>query len=55
MQDVYAFVGAGPSPGVAQACFSRGQERFGPADYKIWATKAISRDSVGRGNWSRQG
>jgi hypothetical protein len=49
MQDVYAFIGAEPSPGVARMCFSRGQERFGPADHKIWATKAVSRDSVGTG------
>ncbi len=49
MQDVYAFIGAEPLPGVARTCFSRGQERFGPADYKIWATKAISKDSVGTG------
>ena len=49
MQDVYAFIGAEPMPGVARTGFSRAQERFGPADYKIWATKTISRDSVGTG------
>jgi hypothetical protein len=49
MHEVYAFAGVGPAPGVAQACFSSERERFGPADYKIWATSAISTDSVGTG------
>jgi hypothetical protein len=49
MQGVYAFVGVGPAPGVARECFSVDRERFGPADHKIWATSAISADSVGRG------
>ena len=49
MRQVYAFIGVGPAPGVAQACFSGDRERFGPADHKIWATSKISGDSVGRG------
>jgi Sulfotransferase family len=49
MADVNAFIGAGPAPGVARECFSTERERFGPADYKIWATSAISSDSVGKG------
>jgi hypothetical protein len=49
MEDVYSFIGVGPAPGVAQACFSEEREQFGPADHKIWATSAISGDSVGRG------
>ncbi len=49
MRKVYAFIGADPAPGVARACFSRDRERFGPADHKIWATSAISGDSVGTG------
>jgi hypothetical protein len=49
MQDVYAFLGVGPAPGVAEACFSDEREQFGPADHKIWATSAISGDSVGKG------
>jgi hypothetical protein len=49
MQGVYAFLGVGPAPGVAQACFSGERERFGPADHKIWATSSVSGDSVGRG------
>ena len=28
-----------------------GEEKFGPADYKIWYTSGISADSIGRG-WS---
>ena len=38
MREVYAFIGARPAPGVAQACFSDDRERFGPGDHKIWAT-----------------
>ena len=49
MRDVYEFIGVRPAPGVAQACFSGDQERFGPSDHKIWATSKISGDSVGRG------
>jgi hypothetical protein len=49
MQGVYAFLGVGPAPGVAQACFSGERQRFGPADHKIWATSSVSGDSVGRG------
>jgi hypothetical protein len=49
MQGVYAFLGVGPAPGAAQACFSGERERFGPADHKIWATSSVSGDSVGRG------
>jgi hypothetical protein len=49
MQEVYAFIGVRPAPGVAQACFTGDRERFGPADHKIWATSRISGDSVGRG------
>jgi hypothetical protein len=49
MRGVYEFVGVGPAPGVARACFSGDRERFGPADHKIWATSKISADSVGRG------
>jgi hypothetical protein len=49
MADVYAFVGVGPAPGVAEACFSAERERFGPADHKIWATSSVSGQSVGQG------
>lgn len=49
MREVYAFLGVGPAPGVAQACFSGERERFGPADFKIWATSSVNGDSVGRG------
>ena len=49
MAEVYAFIGVGSAPGVARECFSTERERFGPADYKIWATSAISGDSVGKG------
>jgi hypothetical protein len=49
MARVYAFLGVGPAPGAARACFSGDRERFGPADHKIWATSSVSGDSVGRG------
>jgi hypothetical protein len=49
MAKTYEFIGVAPAPGVAQACFSGDRERFGPADYKIWATSRISGDSIGKG------
>jgi Sulfotransferase family len=49
MREVYAFIGVGPAPGIARACFSRDREHFGPADHKIWATSQVSGDSVGKG------
>jgi protein-tyrosine sulfotransferase len=49
MGEVYEFIGVGPAPGVAKACFSGDRERFGPGDHKIWATSEITGDSVGRG------
>jgi hypothetical protein len=45
------FLGVAAAPGISERCFSAERERFGPADYKIWYTSAISSDSVGRG-WS---
>jgi protein-tyrosine sulfotransferase len=48
---IFEFLDAAPAPGISQACFSSERERFGPADYKIWATTKISSESVGRG-WS---
>src|SRR5580693_7409424 len=49
--ELFAFLGVAPAPGISRDCFSGERERFGPADYKIWYTSAISSDSVGRG-WS---
>jgi hypothetical protein len=49
MRKAYEFIGVRPAPGVARACFSTDRERFGPADYKIWATSEITGDSVGGG------
>ncbi len=49
MADVCSFIGVGTAPGVAQAAFSGERERFGPSDHKIWATSAVSGDSVGSG------
>jgi hypothetical protein len=47
--DLFEFLGAAPAPGITERCFTGERERFGPADYKIWATSAITGDSVGRG------
>jgi hypothetical protein len=47
--DLFEFLGAVPAPGITDRCFTGERERFGPADYKIWATSAITGDSVGRG------
>jgi protein-tyrosine sulfotransferase len=49
IQEVYAFLGVAPAPGVARTAFSGERERFGPADHKIWATSSVSGNSVGRG------
>jgi protein-tyrosine sulfotransferase len=48
---LFEFLGVAAAPGISERCFSAERERFGPADYKIWYTSAISSDSVGRG-WS---
>jgi len=48
-QEIYAFIGVPEVQGIARACFSPERERFGPADYKIWATSEITADSVGKG------
>jgi protein-tyrosine sulfotransferase len=47
--ELFEFLGAAPAPGITGRCFTGERERFGPADYKIWATSAITGDSVGRG------
>jgi protein-tyrosine sulfotransferase len=47
--DLFGFLRAAPAPGITERCFTGDRERFGPADYKIWATSAITGDSVGRG------
>jgi hypothetical protein len=46
---IFTFLGVAPAPGITQTCFSTDRERFGPADHKIWATSAITTDSVGKG------
>jgi hypothetical protein len=46
---LFGFIGAAPAPGITGRCFTGERERFGPADYKIWSTSAITGDSVGRG------
>jgi len=48
---IFAFLGVAPAPGISANCFSAERERFGPADYKIWYTSKITKDSIGRG-WS---
>jgi protein-tyrosine sulfotransferase len=48
-REVYEFIGVPDVPGITRDCFSPERERFGPADYKIWATSEITADSVGKG------
>jgi hypothetical protein len=48
-QDLFAFLGVAPVPGISERCFTGDRERHGPADYKIWATSSITGDSVGKG------
>lgn len=46
---MFAFLGLEPVPGISESMFSAERERFGPSDYKIWQTKKVETDSVGRG------
>jgi hypothetical protein len=46
---IFDFLGVAAQQGIADRIFSSDLERSGPADYKIWHTSAVSRDSVGRG------
>jgi hypothetical protein len=46
---LFEFLEVAPVPGIAAKIFAGDRERFGPADYKIWHTSAISTESVGRG------
>lgn len=46
---LFQFLEVPPEPGISARCLLAGRERFGPADYKIWHTAQITRDSVGRG------
>ena len=48
-REICAFIGVPEAPGITRACFSADRERFGPADYKIWATSQITAGSVGKG------
>jgi hypothetical protein len=47
--ELFNVLGVAPAPGITEYCFTGEREQFGPADYKIWATSAITSDSVGRG------
>jgi hypothetical protein len=47
--ELFDFLGVASAPGITEYCFTDEREQFGPADYKIWATSAITGDSVGRG------
>jgi hypothetical protein len=48
---IFGFLDAAAVPGITSRCFSQDRERFGPADYKIWNTSRITRESIGKG-WS---
>jgi Sulfotransferase family len=48
-REICAFIGVPEAPGITRACFSADRERFGPGDYKIWATSQITVGSVGKG------
>jgi hypothetical protein len=47
--EIFEFLGLPPVAGIADLCFSRERERFGPGDFKIWNTSQVTVDSVGRG------
>jgi hypothetical protein len=46
---VFDFLGVQAAPEVVDRCFSAEREQSGPADYKIWSTRSVSSESVGRG------
>jgi hypothetical protein len=46
---IFAFLGVAPVPGIGAEIFAPERERSGPADYKIWHTSEVSAGSVGRG------
>jgi hypothetical protein len=47
--EIFAFIGVPAVAGISRECFALDRERFGPADFKIWNTSAVTGDSVGRG------
>jgi hypothetical protein len=48
-QGVFDFLGVPRVPGIGRRCLADRAEPFGPGDHKIWATSAITADSVGSG------
>ncbi|HEY6315155.1 MAG TPA: sulfotransferase [Streptosporangiaceae bacterium] len=48
-ESLFAFLGVKQIPGITTACFATEHDMRGPADHKIWFTKRVSPESVGRG------
>jgi protein-tyrosine sulfotransferase len=48
-RELFSFLGVEPVLRISEKCFATEHDRGGPADYKIWATRKITADSVGRG------
>ena len=46
---MFGFLGVAEVPGISRSCFAVAHEANGPGDAKIWFTKAVSPDSLGRG------
>jgi hypothetical protein len=49
MSEVFRHLGIPPAPDVVERCFQSMPENIGAGDYKIWYTKKITGQSVGRG------
>jgi hypothetical protein len=46
---VWAMLGVAPHAGTSEAAFSQTHDGIGPADHKIWLTRGVHGESVGRG------
>jgi hypothetical protein len=49
MAGILSFLGEQQVPGITRACFDTPHEINGPADGKLWFTRAVNAGSVGRG------
>lgn len=47
--DLLEFLGVAPMPGITAACFEAPHEGDGPGDEKIWFTKKVTTETLGRG------
>ncbi|HEY3904041.1 MAG TPA: sulfotransferase [Streptosporangiaceae bacterium] len=46
---IFDFLEVAPTVGIEQGSFGLDQQRYGPADYKIWSTTRVTAEFVGQG------